>query len=247
MTSSRTSRPHTLAALVPALVLALVGATQLVVLTVVGPAAARVPVLLTLAAGLLASAPLGLLAARLTGPPTPPAEAPAEEPLVDPLTGAATRHALDRDLPGMVDTARRHGRPLTLLLVGLDGHGDLEINEGRGRADAALHVAAEILTEGRPGDRVYRLTGTEFAVVLPETATVGAHVAAERMRIDVRRRIAGVTASIGLTTLDLLTPDVESLLSRTAAGLDAARRRGGDLVVESSDLRRDAATGDTAA
>jgi diguanylate cyclase (GGDEF)-like protein len=153
----------------------------------------------------------------------------------DPLTGLANRRAFDAVFDEEVYRAKRTGRPLTLLLVDLDGLKAINDDYGHAAGDVALRLVADVLRLQRRTDRAARLGGDEFAVLLPDTGVAGALGVAERLCAGVRDAGASgfpITLSLGIacTPGDGTTP--EELHQAADAALYAAKRRGGDQAVE---------------
>lgn len=89
---------------------------------------------------------------------------------LDPLTGVGNRRALDRDAAPLLATARRHGRPLSVIVIDLDFLKRLNDSEGHAAGDEAIRrLAAALSRHLRSGDSIYRVGGDEFVLVLPET------------------------------------------------------------------------------
>jgi diguanylate cyclase (GGDEF)-like protein len=155
----------------------------------------------------------------------------------DALTGLANRRRLLSRLEEEWARARRHDRPVSLLLVDLDhfkrvndtrGHlvGDRVI-EATGRALAALV---------RPEDLPARHGGEELALLLPETDLSGACDVARRVRralgglrhVDDAGQPFSVTASVGVATLLARAGEPRDLLARADAALYHAKSSGRD-------------------
>jgi two-component system cell cycle response regulator len=101
----------------------------------------------------------------------------------DELTGLANRRALLEDMAAMRATAQRHGYPISVLLLDLNGFKQINDQLGHETGDLVLQLVAQALqAAARGGDRVYRLGGDEFVLLLPHTHASGAHHAAERYR-----------------------------------------------------------------
>lgn len=107
---------------------------------------------------------------------------------LDPLTGLYNRRSGEQRLAEEIQRATRHGRPLTLLLLDLDGLKQINDRFGHGAGDLALRTSAERLQRAiRGSDQAVRLGGDEFMVILPECKSEEVrHVLArlEGMEID---------------------------------------------------------------
>jgi diguanylate cyclase (GGDEF)-like protein len=107
----------------------------------------------------------------------------------DPLTGVANRRALLERLRTDVERAHRHGRPLSLVLMDLDGFKAVNDRHGHLAGDRALvELVGRLTPLVRAGDVLGRFGGDEFAWLLPETDSRGAAEAAERARRAVAAR-----------------------------------------------------------
>ena len=159
----------------------------------------------------------------------------------DELTGGPNRRAFLDRLTVARDAARR-GRPAGVCLVDLDGFTSVNDRMGHAAGDAVLKdVAAALAAAVRDTDTVARLGGDEFAVLARTAPELTGEALAERLRAAVAARAGarGVTASVGLATLEP-GDDVESVLHRadeamyrakTAGGNRADVRGGGDAAV----------------
>jgi diguanylate cyclase (GGDEF)-like protein len=90
--------------------------------------------------------------------------------LVDGLTGLGNHRAFQDELARQLELTKRHGIPVSLLLVDVD---DLKsVNDTKGHAggdrllEAVGQVTAAIL---RRSDRAFRVGGDEFAILLPNS------------------------------------------------------------------------------
>lgn len=157
----------------------------------------------------------------------------------DPLTGLANRRAFDTLFDEELYRCARTRRPLALLLVDLDGLKGINDEYGHAAGDVALKLVADILKSNRRTDRSARLGGDEFAVLLPDTDPASAIGVAQRLAGSLRSVAEfgfPVTLSLGIACVpgDGRTPDELRHAADTA--LYAAKRRGGDQVVETSAL-----------
>ncbi len=89
--------------------------------------------------------------------------------MLDPLTGLYNRRSGEQRLAEEIGRATRYERPLTLLLLDLDGLKQINDQFGHAAGDEALRTSAERLQRAiRGSDQAVRLGGDEFMVILPE-------------------------------------------------------------------------------
>jgi diguanylate cyclase (GGDEF)-like protein len=94
----------------------------------------------------------------------------AEQAVRDPLTGLYNRRFFDEALAQNIETARRYGRELTLVLFDLDRFKEVNDTLGHEAGDTVLKTFSRLLVENaRKADIICRIGGDEFAVLLPET------------------------------------------------------------------------------
>jgi diguanylate cyclase (GGDEF)-like protein len=120
----------------------------------------------------------------------------------DPLTGLANRRVFDERIGALLDSAERHGRPITLAALDLDRFKLVNDNLGHAAGDQALRrVAAAIQRLIRKSDLLVRTGGDEFLLVLPDTCVDSARVLAERISRAVNnlRIEAGDDARLGVS------------------------------------------------
>jgi diguanylate cyclase (GGDEF)-like protein len=104
-----------------------------------------------------------------------------EAALTDALTGLPNRRAFDRRLAEELERARRHGYPLSLLVMDLRGFKQVNDRLGHIRGDEALvRVAQALLLERRRSDSLFRWGGDEFAAILPHADSLGGVSVAQR-------------------------------------------------------------------
>lgn len=165
----------------------------------------------------------------------------------DSLTGLLNRREFDRILAEESERAARFGDPLALVLLDLDHFKRINDRHGHPAGDAVLReVARRLFAQVRSVDRVLRLGGEEFALVLVQTDQAGAQRAAERACAAIRGEpvpvaetsALPVTASAGVAVVpdDAVTP--AALVAAADQALYVAKAAGRDRVVVASEARR---------
>ena len=148
----------------------------------------------------------------------------------DPLTGLANRRALDEYLEDL----RHRNELFAVILVDIDSF--KQFNDGYGHQvgdDCLRRVAAMLRASLRfTADRIARVGGEEFAIILPHTALEDARITGERMRKAIYGlRIphaastfdhvvtisVGVSASIGPTSPSEMITEADRALYRAKA------------------------------
>ncbi|HET7220609.1 MAG TPA: sensor domain-containing diguanylate cyclase [Vicinamibacterales bacterium] len=152
---------------------------------------------------------------------------------IDPLTGLFNRRYFDSRLEAELQRARRHGEPLTLLMVDIDNFKAINDELGHVVGDRLLRCVSDRLRRGvRIFDVCARYGGDEFAILMPSSNVETAVLVAERIRTTVRGHCAygtaGVTVSIGIAHSDgrehdLLSSADRALLEAKALGKNAVK------------------------
>ena len=148
------------------------------------------------------------------------------ESRTDGLTGLANRRGIEERLSDEVNRSIRFDHSLSLLMIDLDDFKSINDRFGHAAGDEALRATAKSI-EGsiRSIDLAGRYGGEEFLVILPETATPGAEIVAERIRSWVEQT-GEITVSIGLASLDGETSNPAALIGAADAALYEAKRAG---------------------
>jgi diguanylate cyclase (GGDEF)-like protein/putative nucleotidyltransferase with HDIG domain len=147
------------------------------------------------------------------------------------LTGLLTLSAFERRLDEEVERSRRHGRPLTLAVLDVDGFRSICARHGRGVADDVLKAMSTVLKEAmRSTDVAARASAGEFLVMLPETSGADGQVGFERILLKLEATSAGpvesVSVSVGLAGYRYGMSS-EQLTAAAGGALDRARALGG--------------------
>jgi diguanylate cyclase (GGDEF)-like protein len=155
-----------------------------------------------------------------------------QQALRDPLTGVQNRAALASAVEREVETSRRHGTSLAMLVIDIDHFKHINDNYGHSFGDDVLRaVATTAGTTIRRCDEIFRFGGEEFVVLANYTDEQGARQLAERIRRDIEAigtvsgRDVCVTVSIGVA---LMPPGIrsEQLFERADQALYRAKQAG---------------------
>jgi diguanylate cyclase (GGDEF)-like protein len=140
--------------------------------------------------------------------------------MTDPLTGLYNRRFLEEALKNMLESARRTRRPLSVILIDLNGFKAINDEQGHPRGDRVLcDVAAALKSSLRQSDVLGRQGGDEFILIDPADRDAAARLL-ERAAEEVQKRTSlSLSAGIATWPEDGQTP-VELI--------DAADRRLGD-------------------
>jgi len=151
----------------------------------------------------------------------------------DMLTGQNNRMGFFDKGEQQVAQAMRYHRPLSAMMFDVDQFKTINDTYGHLVGDKALaELAARCHSALRKVDILGRYGGDEFVILLPETASAGARVVAERIRqavsqpLQIADRTLTVTISIGIAELDLKDGDLETLLQHADRALYAAKNAG---------------------
>jgi diguanylate cyclase (GGDEF)-like protein len=153
--------------------------------------------------------------------------------ITDGLTGVANKRAFVEFLERELARAKRHQRPLSLVMLDIDHFKKFNDDYGHLAGDHVLRNVASALREHTgPDELLARYGGEEFAIVLPESDIASAASRCERLRKAVESLVMqwedhsiGGTISLGASAAEK-DDDVASLLARADARLYEAKRRG---------------------
>ena len=126
--------------------------------------------------------------------------------ITDPLTGAYNRRQMEFSLDEAIERYQRSGVPASALMIDIDFFKRINDDLGHGVGDRVLKsLVLLIKNRARKLDRLFRMGGEEFLLLLPDTPATAAMIQAENLR----QRIAEgnliknrqVTVSIGVADL----------------------------------------------
>jgi diguanylate cyclase (GGDEF)-like protein len=126
-----------------------------------------------------------------------------DQAITDPLTGAFNRRQMDQSLAEAIERNRRTGAPVSVLVIDIDHFKKVNDEFGHHVGDKVLKGLVTLISNrSRKLDRLFRMGGEEFVLLLPDTragtamkqAEVLRKLVAEAKLIDQR----AVTVSIGV-------------------------------------------------
>jgi diguanylate cyclase (GGDEF)-like protein len=138
--------------------------------------------------------------------------------ITDDLTKLFNSRYLSLYISREIKRCKRHGIPLSVIFLDLDGFKNINDQYGHLAGSGTLAEVGLILAEAvRESDILARYGGDEFVVVLPETPASGALVIAERLRkaieehsfLSAQGLAARISASFGIASYPdhALTPE----------------------------------------
>jgi diguanylate cyclase (GGDEF)-like protein len=154
----------------------------------------------------------------------------------DALTGLAHKVVFTEALAREIARSLRHGHPLCIALLDLDGFKNVNDRLGHLAGDEVLRdLAGSIRPLVRAEQLFARFGGDEMALLLPDVTPEGAAAFAEKIRRLVSEKPFGfegscvhLTISIGIASMRPEDRRPEDMLSRADAYLYEAKRSGGN-------------------
>lgn len=161
----------------------------------------------------------------------------------DPLTGLLNRRAILGHLDSLHKDRRHVHLPVCLMMIDVDHFKAINDRHGHAVGDEVLRAASVCLrAQLRDSDRVGRIGGEEFLVVLGSTDLQDAQLVAERLRHELSQLavLSGgetlrLTVSIGLAQSQNTEDDWADVIGRADEGLYEAKRAGRNRVVVAQD------------
>ena len=155
---------------------------------------------------------------------------------LDPLTHLSNRRYFNDQIDKEIFRSRRNGKPLSLLMIDLDGFKSYNDRFLHAAGDIVLQEFAVILRNAvREVDTVARFGGDEFAIILVESGTEGAQDLAKRLAKKMGRhlfpgvdnlRSERISASIGIASFPADSFDKQDLLHKADRALYMAKSQG---------------------
>jgi diguanylate cyclase (GGDEF)-like protein len=123
----------------------------------------------------------------------------------DPLTGLLNRRRFRAELDQYVSFSARYGGQGAVMIIDIDGLKGVNDSLGHQSGDNLIRRLSGVLRDRvRATDMVARLSGDEFAVLMPQSDVAGAMQLAEDLRAEVAEEFAAsaelpATISVGVT------------------------------------------------
>lgn len=154
----------------------------------------------------------------------------------DPLTQLYNRRFMLNQMAVLVSGARRHERPLSVIMIDIDHFKALNDRYGHEAGDRALVAVAQTMRERlRAEDYLGRLGGEEFLALLPDVDEAAAGLVADSLRatvaehpLDIDGEPVPITVSAGYAAWRGERPD--ELLKRSDDAMYRAKAMGRDAV-----------------
>jgi diguanylate cyclase (GGDEF)-like protein len=163
---------------------------------------------------------------------------------IDELTGLFNRRHFEERLKEEVSRQTRYGDVFSIFMLDLDNFKAYNDAYGHPAGDTLLgQMGKTVKASVRNVDQAFRYGGDEFVVILPRTTGEDAHVVAERVRVQIAKRMEkqtiAVTASIGLASYPADGAVADELVDVADNVLYHAKRAGGNRILRSSDALAD--------
>ncbi|MES2068832.1 MAG: GGDEF domain-containing protein [Pseudomonadota bacterium] len=152
---------------------------------------------------------------------------------VDALTDALNRRAFAVLYENETKRMKRHGHPMSLIIMDLDYFKRINDQYGHVVGDKVLiHFSSTVIRLLREIDHFSRFGGEEFVALLPETTVDEAQAVAERIYQALRQardaEIPPYTVSMGIAGLERADESLDSVVGRADAALYRAKSAGRD-------------------
>jgi len=151
--------------------------------------------------------------------------------ITDPLTGLYNHRYFHNVLAEEIEAASRFADPVSLVVIDIDDFGEFNTLHGHGEGDLLLASLAELLVGiADRSQAVSRIGGDEFAILMPHTPALEAHVFAQRL-IDHLSIEAGsvpgkLSVSAGVATFPDHAENPEDLFRLADCAMLWAKERG---------------------
>ncbi len=160
--------------------------------------------------------------------------------MTDELTNLPNRQHILTFLGDQAKAAYEGEQPISIIVFEIDNFKLINEQYGHDGGDVALKAVAGVTHQAlRRGDKVGRISGEEFLVVLPGTDRLSAIEIAERIRSLIQvipsdncPPIQGITISLGVSEWNVGHESIDALVKRADKALKEARIYGRNCLLE---------------
>lgn len=161
----------------------------------------------------------------------------------DPLTKLLNRRGMEEALGRAVNHVTRSNQELVVILMDLDNFKHINDRFGHTSGDVVLKETAIVLEASlRPIDYVARIGGDEFLLLITVTTFEEAIKVAERVRtatksikVESQSNVIEITSSVGVSRVDIETPTLNDLISKSQHALHQSKASGKDTITYTGD------------
>lgn len=162
-----------------------------------------------------------------------------EEAYTDPLTQLCNRKFYSENLSEDIKKFKRYGTNFSVILCDIDHFKSINDNYGHNIGDKVLKEISNLLKSSfRSSDRVCRIGGEEFVILLPQLNVEQSLVLAEKIRCSVEKNLKTIedkTITISLGVTEIKKSDTEdSIFKRVDEYLYQSKSNGRNMIT--SDL-----------
>ncbi|HUU00287.1 MAG TPA: sensor domain-containing diguanylate cyclase [Myxococcota bacterium] len=163
----------------------------------------------------------------------------------DPMTSLLNRRRFFEIMDEEIAAAKRYERPLTFMIADVDHFKRVNDTYGHQMGDEVLTRVARVLMEiARTTDRVGRIGGEEFAILLPQTDRAGSLLLSERFREEIaaqsfkhEEKDFSISLSLGICSLPEFARHEQELIQRADQALYFAKEHGRNQSVHYADIK----------
>jgi diguanylate cyclase (GGDEF)-like protein len=170
-----------------------------------------------------------------------------QKAMIDGLTGLWNLRYLEDHLAAQTSLSARTGRPMSCIVLDVDGLKQINKKHGIPFGDEILRsIGGILLAQCRTEDAVCRAEGGRFAIVVSAMSRTGAARLADRLCATIQKQLfsragreIGVTCSFGV--VDSLIAEESTMMVRATLAMYRAKKNGGNSVSVARPARRESA------